>query len=135
MTFADVCGRLGITKVCAGGCGLSANRHRTGTLFLDVIHWSERRMTKRALRRFLLLVAKRDRLNDADYVNLPIWNWYYLWLDNVEAGRLAAKIGVRIPADLSRNDRLACLTLARKWGASLSTGWPQVYSWAKRGLG
>lgn len=136
MTFLDVCLALDLRSVCLDGqCGLSATRHRTGVIDpFGVIHFRERRMSKRALRRFLLLVARRSRLNSPDFLNEPQFNWYYSWSDNIEAGRLAAQLGARLPAALSRNDRLTCLTNARKAGIHLSIGWPQVYAWARRGL-
>lgn len=135
MTFVDVCLALEIKSVCFGECGLSATRHRTGVIDpFDVIHWSDRRMSRRALRRFLLLVARRERMHDPYYLNDPKYNWQYLHIDNTEAGRLAATLGIRLPAALSRNDRLACLTLARKAGVRLSASHPAIYAWARRGL-
>lgn len=135
MTFVDVSLALEIKSVCFGGCGLSATRHRTGIIDpFDVIHFADRRMSKRALRRFLLLSVRRTRLNDPAYLNHPSFNWFYLYQENTWAGRLAGLLGMRLPVALSRNDRLSCLTLARKAGVRLSASHPAVYAWARRGL-
>ena len=136
MTYRDAALFLGIKQVCFDlNCGLSANRHETGVLDpFSVIHWRERRINRAGLRRFLLLAAKRARLNDPEYLNEPQFHWLYLYRDNVEAGRLAANLGIRLPAALSRNDRLRCLTSARKYGIALSAGWPQIYKWARKAV-
>ena len=135
MTFADAALYLGVKQVCFGGCGLSVNRHRAGTIDpFGVIHWRERRMSKRALRRFLAMVARRNRLNDPGYLNDPRYDWLYLYLDSRAADDLAGRLGVRLPAHLSRNDRLACLTAARRAGVHLSVAHPAAYAWANRGL-
>lgn len=133
MTFTDACLALEIKQICFGGCGLSERRHRLGAVFLGVVHWRERRMSRRALRNFLLLVAKRDREANPEFLNIPELTWYAIWSDNTEAGRLAARVGIRLPAALSINDRLRTLTLARKRGVSLSHR-PRIYAWATRGM-
>jgi hypothetical protein len=134
VTFTDACLALEIKQVCFGGCGLSEYRHRLGIIDpFGVIHWRERRMSRRALRNFLLLVAKRDRLANPEFLNLPDVDWSHPYFDNIEVGRLAARLGIRLPAALSSNDRLRTLTLARKRGAALSTR-PAIYAWARRTL-
>ena len=134
MTFADTALYLGIKQICFGGCGLSATRHRVGVIDpFNVIHFAERRMTKAGLRRFLLLAARRNRLNDPGYLNSPRYDHLYIYLDSRAADDLAGRLGVRFPIHLSRNDRLATLTAARKAGVPLSVAHPAIYQWAQRG--
>jgi hypothetical protein len=105
-------------------------RHMAG--FIDVFgvaHFSDRRFTRRALRNLLLLVARRDRAADQEFLNLSQFEFFYLWYDNVTASRMAMDLGVRLPARLSRLDRLRCLQLARKSGARLSRR-SSIYAWA-----
>jgi hypothetical protein len=77
----------------------------------------------------LLLVARRDRAADMEYLNLPRFEFFYLWHDNVEASRMAMELGVRLPARLSRLDRLRCLQLARRQNVRLSKR-SAIYAWA-----
>ncbi len=103
--------------------------------FIDpfgVAHFSRRRFTRRALRNLFLLVARRDRLADPQYLNIKGYDWYYLYVDNVAASRMAMDLGVRLPARLSRLDRLRCLQLARKQGVKLSRR-SSIYAWAHDG--
>lgn len=133
-SYEDVCLILGVRAACLGAdCGLSANRHKAGTIFLGVVHWRERRVTRAGLRRFLLLIVRRERESNPEFLNSPNLAWYAIYWDSTEAGRLAAQLGVRLPAVLSRNDRLRCLTAARKAGIRLSSAAPAVYAWARRG--
>jgi len=116
--------------VCAGGCGLPDKDHWKGVIDpFGVIHYADRRFTRRALRNLLLLVARRDRAADKEFLNLPQFEFFYLWWDNVTASRMAMDLGVRLPARLSRFDRLRCLQLARKQGVALSRR-SSIYSWA-----
>lgn len=103
--------------------------------FIDVfgvVHYSDRRFTRRALRNLLLLVARRNREADPAYLNLPQYEWYYLWSDNVTASRMALDLGVRLPAHLSHLDRLRCLQSAAHQGVRLSKR-SAIYSWAHDG--
>jgi hypothetical protein len=112
-------------------CGLSERQHRKGVIDpFGVVHFMDRRFTRRALRNFLLLVARRDReYGDLDYLNIPGYDWYYLWSDETTASMWAASLGVRLPARLSAQSRWKCLTLARKAGVKLSKR-PAIYAWA-----
>ena len=94
-----------------------------------VAHFADRRFTRRALRNMLLLVARRNRAADMEYLNLPQFEFFYLWHDNVEASRMAMELGVRLPARLSRLDRLRCLQLARRQNVRLSKR-SAIYAWA-----
>lgn len=117
-------------NVCPGGCGLSDAAHRKGTLDpFGVAHWAPRRFTRRALRNLLLLVARRDRAANIEFLNQPIYEFFYLWHDNVEASKMAMSLGVRLPARLSRADRTRCRNLARKMGVRLSKR-SAIYSWS-----
>lgn len=118
----------GVTELLA--CGLSDNAHWKGTVDgFGVLHYTDRRFTRRALRNFLMLAVRRARLSDPEFLNSPDLAYIHLWHDNVSASRLAASIGVRLPARLSMIDRLQCQALARKAGAALSSR-PAIYRWA-----
>ena len=119
--------------MCLGGCGLNEYRHR-GSLFLQVIHWRERRVTRRGLLRFLLLVARRNREADPGYLNDRQFNYLYLWLDHRTADDYAAQLGIRFPVEFSRRERSSVFRLANRAGVHLATTHPAVYAWAWRGL-
>ena len=129
MTITEMARRLD-TEVCVGGCGLSAGRHRAGCIFLGVIHFAERRFTRRAARNFLLLVARRDREADADYLNHEVYDWFYVWLDSVTAARLALRLGFRLPARLFDPERELCQALAARRGVKLSR-YKRVWQWSR----
>lgn len=135
MTYADVVDRLGFEQVCLGGCGITVRSHRTG--FTDpfgVTHWSERRMTRRGLRRFLLLIAERTRRADVHYLNAKTLSWFHRWDDERRASEWAARLGVRFPAEISRRERLLCLAEAAQRNIALSATHPAIYAWARRAL-
>ncbi len=111
-------------------CDLGFEAHWAGTLDgFGVVHYADRRFSRRALRNMLLLVAKRERMADVEFLNLPIFEFFYLYSDNVMASKWAVALGVRLPARLSRLDRLRCLSLAKRQGAKLSKR-SAVYKWA-----
>jgi len=116
------------STICTGGCGLSTNAHRRGTLLLGVVHFADRRFSRRALRNLLILVARREREADPEYLNIPAYDWWYVYADNVQASKWALRLGVRLPARLSRVDRLRCQRLAITRGIHLSR-YPRVQSW------
>lgn len=107
MTYAEIAERLGVQRVCFGGCGLGDYAHR-GRLFLGVIHWRERRMTRRGLRRFLLLVARRMREADPDFLNTRGMAWAHAYFDEQFANQLAAQLRIRFPAVFSAVERERC---------------------------
>ena len=143
MTYAEIAERLGIEQVCLrADCGLSANAVRGCVDGFGTVHWRERRVTRRGLRRFLLLAARREReadriVNDAapvrGYLNARRYRWLHKYLDARQADRWAAELGIRFPVEFSRQERSECRYLAWKFGANLSKR-PAVYSWAYRGL-
>lgn len=116
------------SPICTGGCGLSDRAHIVGTLYLGVIHFADRRWSRRALRNLLLLVARREREADPGFINMRPFDWYYLYLDNVKASRMALGLGVRLPARLSRKDRLMCARIAAARRIALSR-YPAVRAW------
>ena len=130
MTYPEVIRRLGIERVCLGGCGLNAYRHRGVIDPFDVIHWSDRRFTRRGLRRLLLLVARRSREDSPAFLNTPGMRFYALWWDEQRANSMAAQLGVRFPAAWSSQERLACLASAGR--RPLSRTHPAIYAWANR---
>lgn len=115
--------------VCLG-CTVYPSRHMPG--FIDpfnVIHWRERRWSRAGSKRFLMMVAKRTRLLDERFLNIPRFDWLYVHGDAVSAQRMAGELGFRIPAHLFDADRERCRYLARKRGIHLSN-WPAIYAWA-----
>lgn len=139
MTYREIVDRLGLPGVCFGGCGIPAWKHRQGRLFLGVIHWNDRQVKRRGLRRFLLLAARRQRETDPGtddsaptrgYLGQPRkFGWLYLYLDETQANAWAAMLGYRFPAAYSRVERARAMALLR--GRSRSH--PAVYAWARRG--
>jgi hypothetical protein len=128
VTYAAIVEQLGLDKVCLGGCGLSDTAHR-GTIFLDVVHFGERRYSKRGLRRLLLLTARRDRLRDPGFLNDPALWWAHRFLDELRANEWAAKIGVRFPVSFSAPERRSVALVP-----GLSRKQPAVWAWARRGV-
>jgi hypothetical protein len=137
MTYATVVSRLGLQQVCLG-CAITERSHRNG--FIDgfgVVHWAERRVTKRGLRRLLLLVARRDRnrLNyDTEWLTRGFLNdralyWAHFYFDEQRANEWAAKLGVRFPVEFSGPERRVVALVP-----GLSRSHPQIYQWARRGL-
>ena len=114
---------------CGGGCGLSATKHREGRAFLGVIHYAERRFTKRSARNFLLLVALMDRESDQGYLNHEVYDWWYCYHDSVTAAKMALRCGFRLPASVFDQQRERCRLLAAKRGVRLSK-YRKVWSWA-----
>jgi hypothetical protein len=112
---------------CAGGCGIDERRHRAGTLFMGVIHWSERRFSRRGARNFLLLAARREREADPEFLNAPHLRFYHVWWDAQRAAELAATLHFRFPAEASLRDRARCYQLARQQRVRLI---PRIRRWA-----
>lgn len=134
-SYTEIVDRLGWPKrVCLGGCGVTSRSHRTGFIFLDVVHWAERRVTRRGLRRFLLLLARRNREADPTYLNAPHLTWYHLWADEQYANALAGIVGFRFPIEFSRTERAKCLWLAHKNKVPITRTHPAIYAWVSRGL-
>jgi hypothetical protein len=129
MTYPEVIEHLGIEKVCFGGCGLNTYRHR-GSIVFGVIHWADRRVSRRGLRRLLLLVAKRERLEDPEFLNDRYLGYYHLWHDEQRANELAAQLGMRFPAEFSRVERLRCLALMGRRKLR-PQGYATILDWAR----
>lgn len=133
-TYADTAERLGFVGICTGGCGITSRSHRTG--FIDpfgVVHWAERRVHKRGLRRFLLLVARRDREQPVEqwitrgFLNSPNLWYAAMYLDERKANEWAAQLGVRFPIAYSLPERRSVALVP-----GLSRRSPAVYAWARR---
>jgi len=122
--------RLGVTW-CGGGCGLSVTKHQEGAAFLGVIHFAERRFSRRTARNFLMLVAMNDRKSDAGYLNVELFDWWYVYHDSITAMGMAQQLGFRLPAALFDQQRRQCRDLAAKRGVRLSR-YRKVYEWATR---
>lgn len=130
MTITEMGARLGV-PTCTGGCGLSATRHRTGCIFLGVVHYAERRFTRRAARTYLMLVARLERENDPAFLNDEVYDWLYPYIDSVEAGKLAMQLGFRLPAAVFDRQREQVRSLAARRGVKLSRR-GNLYQWLNR---
>lgn len=130
MTVDEMAARLDIPW-CPGGCGLSESRHRTGTIFLGVVHYSRRRFTKRGAKNLLMLVARRAREMDPEYLNIPLYDWWYVYADSVAASKLAFNLlGIRLPAHLFDRERALCRDLAARRNVRLSK-YRKTYEWSR----
>jgi hypothetical protein len=118
-----------MVPMCAGSCGITTRSHEQGFVFLDILHWRERKFTRRGGKNFLMLIAKWQRLLNPEYLNDPEHDWYYEWSDSVAAQSMAGDLGFRIPAHLFDHERARCLLLARKRGVKLP---PTIRAWAMR---
>jgi hypothetical protein len=128
MTYREMATQLK-TPFCDGGCGMNDELHEQGLVFLNVLHWSERRFTRRGAKNFLVLIAKHKRLSDPEFLNIEKFDWLYIHNDAVMAQAWAKMFGFRIPGSLFDRDRDRLIRLARKRGVNLST-YPAVYAWA-----
>jgi hypothetical protein len=122
---------LGVT-VCGGGCGI-ARDHKAG--FIDpfgVLHWADRKVTRKGARRFLLLVARLRRESDPAHINdYGLYDWWYLARDAVAAQKMAVGCGFRLPGWLFDRDKDLCRALAARRGVKLSK-YPLVVKWLAR---
>jgi hypothetical protein len=130
VTYRQIVEELGLWRVCLNDppCGLSATAHR-GTIFLGVIHFRDRRFSRRGLRKLLLLCAKRDRLASVNFLNDPGLWFAYFYLDERKANEWAAQIGVRFPVSFSAPERRAVSLVP-----GLSRTMPAIWAWARRGV-
>jgi hypothetical protein len=131
MTYREMAAALKV-PFCDGGCGLVDSAHQRGVFFIGVLHWRERRFTRRGAKNFLSLIAYDRRLHDPEFLNIPEFDWLYLYNDAVVTQGLAMSFGFRIPARLFAEEREKCRRLAFKRGVKLST-YPSVYEWARAG--
>jgi hypothetical protein len=111
-------------------CPLPEQAHRHGEVTLDILHWTERRFTRRGAKNFLMLIARQKRLLDPEFLNIPEYDWMYEYNDSVMAQRMAGQLGFRIPAHLFDMERNRCARLAHKRGVKLSL-YPAIYAWTK----
>jgi hypothetical protein len=131
MTFSRMAAVAGAV-VCTGGCGLSWWRHDRGVLDpFGVIHYAERRFSRRSARHFLMLCAEAERRTDIAFLNSPDYDFWYVYHDNVRAQEWAKQLGFRLPSHLSTIDRLYCTVLANRRGIHLARDYPTVYAWAR----
>lgn len=131
VNIQEMADRLGVV-ICVGGCGLSASRHRAGVIDpFGIIHFAERRFTKRGAKNLLMLVARRAREMDPGYLNIALYDWWYVYSDSVVAFRLArGDLGIRLPAHLFDRERARCRDLAARRNVRLSK-YRRVYEWSR----
>lgn len=129
MTITEMAARLEV-PTCTGGCGLSRTRHRTGCIFMGVVHFAERRFSRRAAKNYLMLVARMDREADGEYLNrIDLYDWFYVYVDSVTAARMAKQLGFRLPASIFEREREMVRLLAARRGVKLSR-YKKVYQWS-----
>ena len=97
MTYPQIANTLGF-ELCGDGCKRPEYNHAKGTLRGSTLHWTDRRVTKPGLRRFIMLAASHDI-----YGKNP--RWWIIWQRNVWTTQAAAKLKVRLPARYADNDR------------------------------
>lgn len=115
----DIATTYGIKRCAACQSG----DHHKGWARRSTVHWSDRRMTKAGLRRYLMLVASQLLF---DFQNLPTWD--RLYRANVWAAKAAKQLHVRIPFRLSEIDRARV-----RWLISKDPATPdRVKRWATR---
>lgn len=103
-SYGEVARRL-VLPLCDGpvrAAPFTREVHEVGFLQNGVIHWSERRLTRRGLFRFLKLAAL---LTDPTIIHVDRERWMVLYRQNVEAAALAARLGVRFSRAETAGDR------------------------------
>jgi hypothetical protein len=132
MNMSKAVAPLELTQVCWGGCGISVHRHRYGTIDgFGIIHFDDRGFTRKGARNLLLLVARRERESDPQWLNIELYDWYYQYVDSVRAYQLALDAGFRLPGRLFNEQREQCRALALSRGVRLSR-YQGVRAWLKR---
>lgn len=96
LIYPQVAYALGF-ELCGDKCRKPELNHAKGALIGSTLHWTDRRVTKPGLRRFLLLAASHD------YYNLP--RWEMIWRRNQWAWRAASKLQIRLPSRYADGDR------------------------------
>jgi hypothetical protein len=97
VTYPEAAYALGFELCPQDQCRKPDLNHRTGTLVGSTLHWTDRRVTKPGLRRFLLLAASHDIYKQE--------RWELIWHRNVWVVGAAAKLKVRIPSRYADEDR------------------------------
>jgi hypothetical protein len=128
-TTRDLSARLHVAT-CEGLCGLSESRHRKGVVFMNVIHFSDRRLTVQTARNLLLLAARAEREADPQYLNIDVFDWQYRYMDSIRAYSLGLSAGIRLPRRVFDQERAECRRLAAKRGVALSSR-RALYQWAR----
>lgn len=71
-----------------------------------------------------------DRENDGEYLNrIDLYDWFYVYVDSVNAARMAKQLGFRLPASIFEREREMVRLLAARRGVKL-TKYRKVWSWA-----
>ena len=112
-TTRDLSARLPVA-VCEGGCGLSETRHRRGCVFMQVVHYADRRLTVQTARNLLLLAARAEREADPQYLNIDLFDFWYCYADSIRAYNMGLACGVRLPRRAFDRERAECRRLAAK---------------------
>lgn len=113
-------------------CPLSATRHRRGVIDgFHVVHFADRRFTRRAARNLLMLLARRERGADPAFLNDPIYDFLYPAVDALRAQQLAGEMGFRLPARLFDKEREQARALAARRHVSIRR-YPRLRSWLAR---
>jgi hypothetical protein len=110
-------------------CPISGRAHERGRLdAFGAIHYADREFTRRGARNLLLLVARRARQKDPAYLNDPMYDWLYVYLDSVRAQSIALEHGFRLPARLFDGQRTQARAMAARRSVSIRR-YPRFKSW------
>jgi hypothetical protein len=126
----------GMPGVCWGtwngsACPISLTRHRKGAIDgMGLIHFADRRFTRRAAKNLLLLVAARERQRNPEYLNIPIFDWLYIYMDSIRAGQIAMDHGFRLPGHVFDRQRREAMAMAKRRSIAVSK-WDGFYQWAR----
>ena len=116
-SYSEIIRTLDDLTLCRGGCRANGwtdrLTHRSGyaTINARVIHWQERRPTRRGLRNFLKLAAVAGIWPSSE-------RWIDLYAQNVRAQQLAKRFGVRFPRAWSATDRARIRLWMARWTPS-----------------
>jgi hypothetical protein len=113
MSYDEIAKAWGV-RYCKGGCGRSNGAHARGFIgAFWTIHWADRKVYRPGLLRFAYLVARARREQTRNYD--PLYDWYNLWRDVMEATELLRKVGVRVrPSDWAQKAELMQLMAERR---------------------
>lgn len=116
MTYPEIAAEHGL-RLCSSACDLAATLaidHEKGwPAYNDVIHWRDRRVTRRGLYRFLKLVVVA-KMGLQQMRGGP----ERTWLMATGSFDLALSLGIRFSREILADDR----ALVRSW---MATGWGQ----------
>lgn len=97
MTYSEAAYALGFELCTQEMCKQGTLGHKKGTLRGSTLHWTDRKVSKPGLRRFLMLMAGHDIYDEP--------RWALIWHRNVWVTGAAETLRVRIPSRYADEDR------------------------------